>query len=210
MQSSEPIFARMQNCSDMTRMTAQSLCVSLGRQRAAIGMDSDKLFTYDQTDPLSVYNRSFFCQIRQRFSTFLRCPECRHFPCRNLSRTDMLMLLTSPFLNRTVTDLKPQRRPKMHILKKYDGTLELIEDFDEKNPDQALLQDVQEVYPITKILVPQLKLVPKTKEERASVKEGLEAQKEKSNQDSGEAAKATPGQGGKSKAKTGKKSGSGA
>ena len=98
----------------------------------------------------------------------------------------------------------------MHILKKYDGTLELIEDFDEKNPDQALLQDVQEVYPITKILVPQLKLVPKTREERASVKEGLEARKEKSDQDSGEAAEATPGQGGKSKAKTGKKSGSGA
>jgi hypothetical protein len=50
----------------------------------------------------------------------------------------------------------------------------MVDDLDEKNPDQELLQDVEEVYPITKILIPQLKLVPKTKEERKQVKETLE------------------------------------
>ena len=95
----------------------------------------------------------------------------------------------------------------MHILKKYDGTLVLVEDFDEKNPDQALLQDVEEVYPVTKVLVPQLKLVPKTKEERAQIKEELEAQQEEPSQDAKKAVEANPGQGGKSKPKTGRKSG---
>ena len=65
----------------------------------------------------------------------------------------------------------------MYILKKMDGSLHMVEDLDEKNPDQNLLQDVEEVYPITKVLVPQLKLVPKTKEERKQVKEELEEHK---------------------------------
>ena len=64
----------------------------------------------------------------------------------------------------------------MYILKKLDGSLHMVEDLDEKNPDQDLLKDVEEVYPITKVLVPQLKLVPKTKEERRQVREELEDQ----------------------------------
>ena len=65
----------------------------------------------------------------------------------------------------------------MYILKKMDGSLQMVEDLDEKNPDQDLLKDVEEVYPITKVLVPQLKLVPKTKEERKQVQEELEEQR---------------------------------
>ncbi len=65
----------------------------------------------------------------------------------------------------------------MYILKKYDGTLEIVEELDEKNPDQELLKDVEEVYPVTKVLVPQLRLVPKTKEERHQIKEELEKKK---------------------------------
>ncbi len=65
----------------------------------------------------------------------------------------------------------------MYILKKYDGSLEIVQELDEKNPDQELLQDVEEVYPVPKVLVPQLRLVPKTKEERNQIKENLETQK---------------------------------
>ena len=65
----------------------------------------------------------------------------------------------------------------MYILKKYDGTLEIVQELDEKNPDQELLKDVEEVYPVTKVLVPQLRLVPKTKDERNQIKESLEAKK---------------------------------
>lgn len=65
----------------------------------------------------------------------------------------------------------------MYILKKYDGSLEIVQELDEKNPDQELLKEVEEVYPVTKVLVPQLRLVPKTKEERNQIKESLEAKK---------------------------------
>lgn len=82
----------------------------------------------------------------------------------------------------------------MYILKKYDGTLEIVQDLDEKNPDQEFLKDVEEVYPVTKVLVPQLRLVPKTKEERSQVKERLEKQtspREEAPENSG-GKKATP------------------
>ncbi|MCF8104678.1 MAG: hypothetical protein K9K64_04295 [Desulfohalobiaceae bacterium] len=135
-----------------------------------------KLFDYDPDDPLSIINRSIFCPVHKRFSAFLSCPACPDFPCRVLSRTDLRMLSISPFLSRIVTELKP-RRQKMYILKKYDGTLEIVQELDEKNPDQELLKEVEEVYPVTKVLVPQLRLVPKTKEERSQIKESLEAKK---------------------------------
>ncbi|MFO7877443.1 MAG: hypothetical protein R6U55_12755 [Desulfovermiculus sp.] len=135
-----------------------------------------QLFAYDQYDPLSIYNRSFFCPIYKRYVPFLACPQCPKFPCPELSRTDLYMLSTSPFLTRVVVGFQSQRRQKMYILKKLDGSLQMVEDLDEKNPDQDLLKDVEEVYPITKVLIPQLKLVPKTKEERKQVKEELEMQ----------------------------------
>ncbi len=50
----------------------------------------------------------------------------------------------------------------MHILKQFDGTLTLVEDLDEKNPDPELLRDVEEVYVINKVLVPVMTLKPKT------------------------------------------------
>jgi hypothetical protein len=136
-----------------------------------------QLFAYDQYDPLSIYNRSFFCPIYKRYAPFLACPQCPKFPCPELSRTDLYMLSTSPFLTRVVVGFQSQRRQKMYILKKLDGSLQMVEDLDEKNPDQDLLKDVEEVYPITKVLVPQLKLVPKTKEERKQVKEEIEEHK---------------------------------
>ncbi|MDZ7759069.1 MAG: hypothetical protein U5L00_02270 [Desulfovermiculus sp.] len=134
------------------------------------------LFNYDPNNPLSIYNRSFFCPICKRYTPFLACPQCPKFPCPELSKTDLHMLAASPFLTRVVIGLHPQRRMKMYILKKMDGSLQMVEDLDEKNPNQELLKDVEEVYPITKVLVPQLKLVPKTKEERKQVKEELEEQ----------------------------------
>ena len=136
-----------------------------------------KIFAYDPDDPLSIHNRSFFCPIYKRYAPFLACPQCPKFPCPELSPTDLEMLFTSPFLDRVVVGLKPRRRHKMYILKKLDGSLQMVEDLDEKNPDQDLLKDVEEVYPVTKVLVPQLKLVPKTKEERKQVKEELESAK---------------------------------
>lgn len=90
----------------------------------------------------------------------------------------------------------------MYILKKLDGSLQMVEDFDEKNPDQDLLKDVEEVYPVTKVLVPQLKLVPKTKEERKQVKEDLEKEKNTLDADQEQTPEPENAPAGKGKAKT--------
>lgn len=90
----------------------------------------------------------------------------------------------------------------MYILKKLDGSLQMVEDFDEKNPDQDLLKDVEEVYPVTKVLVPQLKLVPKTKEERKQVKEDLEKEKNPLDADQEQTPEPENAPAGKGKAKT--------
>jgi len=51
----------------------------------------------------------------------------------------------------------------MYLFKKNDGSLvEAPEHFDPKEPDWNLMHEVEEVLVISKILVPQMKLVPKT------------------------------------------------
>ncbi len=50
----------------------------------------------------------------------------------------------------------------MYLFRKKDGSLvEAPEDFDPKEPDWNHMQEVEEVLVISKVLVPQLKLVPK-------------------------------------------------
>ena len=57
----------------------------------------------------------------------------------------------------------------MYIAKKIDGTLELMPDLDEKNPRPEQIRDVEEVYVISKVLVPVLTLKPKPKAERDEI-----------------------------------------
>ena len=57
----------------------------------------------------------------------------------------------------------------MKIARMTDGTLKEI-DIDVNDPKISDLEDVEEVYVISKVLVPQMKLVPKPKEEREAVK----------------------------------------
>lgn len=57
----------------------------------------------------------------------------------------------------------------MYIAKKFDGTLEVLENLDEKQPDPEQLRNVEEIYFISKILVPVMTLKPKPKEERDKI-----------------------------------------
>lgn len=50
----------------------------------------------------------------------------------------------------------------MYLFKKTDGSIvQAPEAFDQQNPGWEILQDVEEVLVVSKILVPQIKLVPK-------------------------------------------------
>ncbi|MBN1932606.1 MAG: hypothetical protein JW786_13470 [Desulfobacterales bacterium] len=57
----------------------------------------------------------------------------------------------------------------MYIAKKFDGTLEVLENLDEKQPDPEQLRNVEEIYLISKTLVPVMTLKPKPKEERDKI-----------------------------------------
>jgi len=57
----------------------------------------------------------------------------------------------------------------MYIAKKFDGTLEVLENLDEKQPDPEQLRNVEEIYFISKTLVPVMTLKPKPKEERDKI-----------------------------------------
>ena len=78
------------------------------------------------------------------------------------------MLNTSPLMEVVrVTLIK--RIAKMYIAKKTDGTIELMPDLDEKNPRPEQIRDVEEVYFISKVLVPVLTLKPKSKADRDEI-----------------------------------------
>ncbi|WP_291318743.1 hypothetical protein [Desulfonatronospira sp.] len=97
------------------------------------------------------------------YTTPMRCVRCcRHFPCSLFTRDDVDGYIARELIAREFTGFKI-RRTKMYLFKKTDGTLvEAPEDFDPKEPDWNRMQEVEEVLVIGKVLVPQMKLVPKT------------------------------------------------
>ncbi len=57
----------------------------------------------------------------------------------------------------------------MYLFKKKDGSLiEAPETFDQQNPGWEELKDVEEVLYVSKVLIPQIKLVPKTAQNQKS------------------------------------------
>lgn len=57
----------------------------------------------------------------------------------------------------------------MYLFRKKDGSLiPAPEDFDQQNPGWETMQDVEEVLFVSKILIPQIKLVPKPSAPRES------------------------------------------
>ena len=132
---------------------------------------------YNPDDPLSI-NVSFRCSILGYYTPFMSCPLCRHYPCKLLSEQDLAILGASPLMDRVFKHLTHRRIKKMYIAKKVDGSLEMIECMDEKNPDPELLRDVEEVYVINKVLVPVMTLKPKPKAEQDAVLEAAAADEE--------------------------------
>lgn len=63
----------------------------------------------------------------------------------------------------------------MYLAKMRDGSYQVLEDLDPNNPPTELLQGVEEVYVISKVLVPTITLRPKSKEERGEIKDKARA-----------------------------------
>ncbi len=123
---------------------------------------------YISDDPLSI-NVSFWCENKHFHTAFMLCPECKYYPCPQISHKDQIILALSPLMNIVNAFFIKRRIDKMYIAKKTDGSLEIIEELNEKDPDPQKLKDVEEIYVINKVLVPVLTLKPKPKEERENI-----------------------------------------
>ncbi len=131
---------------------------------------------YDKDDFLSI-NVAFKCDILGYYTAFMLCPDCKYYPCSQLTAQDIEILNASPLMNKIPQTLVPGRMNTVYIAKKNDGSLEKLEDLDEKNPAPELLRDVEEIYVITKTLVPVMTLKPKPKEEQDKIVEAAAASK---------------------------------
>ena len=108
--------------------------------------------------------------------SFVRCPEvggeyplthclrCARFPCGKITSEHIDELWASDSVVKEVTFT--YRRLRVYVFVHEDGTLTYAPDgFDRDNPQVEMLKGVPMVLEIGKELVPQVKLVPKPKEQ---------------------------------------------
>ena len=111
---------------------------------------------------VDIAEKPIWCLKKQYQIPLLRCLSCNRFPCdekhvKLLEESKFTEMLFKGFIN---------RRCNMYIFKYYSGELKEAPDgFNPDNPDFSILQDVDEVLCINKILTKQMKLVAKSKEE---------------------------------------------
>lgn len=104
----------------------------------------------------SEVEKYFWCKKREMNRVFATCVRCKHYPCdyctpdriRDLANTDYVVVKNVTFII---------KRRKCVIVKMKDGSYKEL-DIDIKSPNPELLKDVEEVYVISKVLVPVLTL----------------------------------------------------
>lgn len=115
-----------------------------------------------------------WCPQREYQIPLLCCPRCARFPCSGMNAQDMDDLEYSLFTERIFAGFTAGRT-KMYIFRYLDGHMERAPiDF---SPDhiggmaaKAALDDVDEIYVVSKTLVKQVKLVVKDKTEIATIR----------------------------------------
>lgn len=129
----------------------------------------------DFTDPMTVFG-SWWCGRVGRRVAMLNCLICKHYKCSQITQDVEKAFLDSPFTEIAKgSELKP-RRVKMFLFLMYDDSIkQAYQGFDLDNPDWEQLRDVKEVLQVSKAFTKQMKLVVKPKEERAVIREGINA-----------------------------------
>ena len=112
------------------------------------------------------------CPLKGHQRPLLACLACRHFPCRAMTEERLALLRTSPFVQLDTKNSKLlPRRHVMYIFRMTSGELrDAPDDFSPDAPDFDQLADVEEVLVIGKVLVKQLRLVAKPREERDRIR----------------------------------------
>lgn len=130
------------------------------------------------TKPLDVNDlyRSFYCEANKRltgsfYTNLAKCGSCKHFPCEIINKSTAAATMQSPLMQIAGGQFK-RRMQRMHLFSYSDGTIVPAHaGFDPNNPDWEQLRDVNEVLCVNKVLVPQMKLVPKPKDAPAVPKD---------------------------------------
>ncbi|MDD2967834.1 MAG: hypothetical protein PHN64_10230 [Desulfovibrionaceae bacterium] len=117
----------------------------------------------------------YWCTRKGYGQPLLNCLSCPRYPCAERTEKEEAILQASAF---TTLDKKRSRfvlrSKRMYIFKMEDGTLTPApEDFNPEMPQFEQLEDVAEVLVIAKVLVKQLRLVAKPREERAALRKVL-------------------------------------
>lgn len=124
--------------------------------------------------------QAIYCPDRGYQKPLLGCLACKKFPCAAMNDERMTVLERSPFVQTEFNGFLT-RRKKVLLFHMTDGSYkEAPRGFDVDKPDLGMLEDVEEVLVVGKVLVKQIRLVPRPKEERAQIRtamsEGLAAQ----------------------------------
>ena len=111
---------------------------------------------------IDLYSQEIMCPKNDYRRFVLHCPNCRKYPCRQLAKEGYLPLLqASEYFDREFLGFE-KMRCKMYLFKTTSGSIvEAPNNFDIDNPDQKVLENVEEIYVVSKVLRKQLKLVLK-------------------------------------------------
>lgn len=121
---------------------------------------------YDPDD-LTTINVFVACRKHKGRRPFMHCPQCGDYPCRQLTAQDLLALEQSPLMTRQIVGLREEKRTVI-LIKKKDGTI-VESNLDIQHPTLEEILDVAEVYVVKTVLVPDVVLRPKPKEEREKI-----------------------------------------
>lgn len=140
----------------------------------------------DFSDPLTMIG-TWSCRRIIKNVAILNCFGCKYYPCEQFTPEVEKALIDSPFTAVAKGSHLRPRRVKMFLFLMYDGTVApAYEGFDLDNPDWEQLRDVQEVLQVSKAFTKQMKLVAKPKEERAAIREEINAARKSAEQPAAE------------------------
>ena len=106
----------------------------------------------------------------------LSCIRCKRYPCSKIKGENLTQVLEASAFTNTEFIGFEKRRYKMYILGMEDGSLRISPNFDINTTNQGDLDGVECVYVVSKVYRKQTKLVLKTVEERAKIREELSKQ----------------------------------
>ena len=120
------------------------------------GNVSEQIHLPASMNPPLEAEKYFWCKKRDMNRVFATCVRCKHYPCdyctpgriRELAYTDYVVITNVTFIS---------KRRKFVLAKMQDGTYKEL-DIDVKSPNPDQLKGVEEVYVISKVLIPVLTL----------------------------------------------------